>query len=159
MRVVHDEAFVVAEMFEPHRQKELAIKLLFYCAEFTAHDALFKFPIGKGVKLTFPDGRVQRYEFDSGSTLKIDRLPRGEYWVEVEGPGMSFLRPVTLSRNQKVPLEVLSWVDIAFVFGVLGAIALGLLLVGRPWLLRYTRPRAYREHWEALRGRWSEGVL
>jgi hypothetical protein len=161
-KVIVDKANVVnraQQRFEPYRQEEIAITLLFYSAHFTAHDALFKFPIGKGIKLTFPDGRVQHYEFGSGATLKIDRLPRGEYWVEVEGPGMSFLRPVTLSRNQTVPLEVLSWVDIAFVFGVLCAIALGLLLVGRPWLLRYTRPRAYREHWEALRSRWSEGVL
>jgi hypothetical protein len=42
---------------------------------------------------------------------------------------------------------------------VVFAIALGLLLVGRPWLLRYTRPSAYRTHWESLRSRWSEGAL
>jgi hypothetical protein len=161
-KVTVDKANVVnraQQRFEPYRQEEIAIRLLFYSAQFKAQDALFKFPIGKGIKLTFPDGRVQYYELGPGATLKIDRLPRGEYWVEVDGPGMSFLRPVTLSRNQKVPLEVLSWVDIAFVFGVLCAIALGLLLVGRPWLLRYTKPTTYRGHWEALRARWSEGVL
>jgi hypothetical protein len=161
-KVIVDKANVVnraQQRFEAHRQNELAIKLLFYSAHFSASDALFKFPVGSGVKLTFPDGRVQHYELGPGAELTIDRLPRGEYWVEVEGPGMSFLRPVTLSRNQDVPLEVLTWVDIAFVFGVVFAIALGLLLVGRPWLLRYTRPSAYRTHWESLRSRWSEGAL
>ena len=161
-KVIVDKANVVnraQQRFEPYRQDEIAIRLLFYSARFIAHDALFKFPIGTGVKLTFPDGTVRHYEFGPGAELTIDRLPRGEYWVEVEGPGMSFLRPVTLSRDQQVPLEVLSWVDIAFVFGLLCAIALGLLLVGRPWLLRYTRPSAFREHWDSLRSRWSEGAL
>jgi hypothetical protein len=161
-KVVVDEANVVnraQQRFEPYRQNEIKLKLLFYSAHFSAHDALFKFSIGSGVKLTFPNGRVRHYEFGPGAELTIDRLPRGEYWVEVDGPGMSFLRPVTLSRNQKVPLEVLSWVDVAFVFGLLFAIALGLLLVGRPWLLRYTRPSAYRRHWESFRGRWSEGAV
>lgn len=160
-KVVVDEANVVnraQQRFEPYRQEEVAIKLLFYSAEFSAHDALFKFAIGKGIKLTFPNGRIERYEFGPDAKLKIDRLPRGEYWVVVEGPGMSFLRPVTLSRNQQVPLEVLSWIDIAFVFGVLFAIALGLLLVGRPWLLRYVRVTTYRAHWATLRGRTSEGA-
>jgi hypothetical protein len=159
--VIVDDANVVnraQQRFEPYRQEEAAIKLLFYSAEFSAHDALFKFAIGKGIKLTFPNGRIERYEFGPDAKLKIDRLPRGEYWVVVEGPGMSFLRPVTLSRNQQVPLEVLSWIDIAFVFGVLFAIAVGLLLVGRPWLLRYVRVTTYREHWATLRGRTSEGA-
>lgn len=161
-KVIVDDANVVnraQQRFEPYRQKEVAVRLLFYSAEFSAHDALFKFAIGKGIKLTFPNGRVQEYEFGPGAKLKIDRLPRGEYWVVVDGPGMSFLRPVTLSKNQTVPLEVLSWVDIGFVIGVLFAIALGLLFVGRPWLLRYARPSTYRAHWEAFRSRWPEGAL
>jgi hypothetical protein len=161
-KVIVDEANVVnraQQRFEPYRQKQIAVKLLFYSAEFSANDALFKFAIGKGIKLTFPNGRIEEHEFGPGGKLKLEGLPRGEYWVVVDGPGMSFVRPVTLSRNQKVPLEVLSWVDIAFVVGVLFAIALGLLLVGRPWLLRYARPSTYREHWESFRSRWLEGVL
>jgi hypothetical protein len=143
------------QRFEPAHRRNLALKLLFYKAEFNATDALFKFPIGSGVKLTFPNGTIKRYAFGPGAKLTIDRLPRGQYWVVVEGPGMSFLRPLTMSKNQRMPLEVLSWFDMGFVIGVLIAIAIGLLLVGRPWLLRYVRPRTYQAGWHVLRGHWA----
>jgi hypothetical protein len=139
------------QRFEPAHRRNLAVRLLFYKAEFSASDALFKFPIGRGVKLTFPNGTIKRYAFRPGAKLTVDRLPRGHYWVVVEGPGLSFLRPLTMSKNQRMPLEVLSWFDIGFVIAVLFAIALGLLLVGRPWLLRYARPRTYRDGAAALR--------
>lgn len=145
------------QRFEPAKRRDIALRLLFYSAHFSANDALFKFPIGRGVKLTFPNGMVKRYAFGPGAKLTIDRLPRGQYWVVVEGPGMSFLRPLSLSKNQTMPLEVLSWIDIGFVIGVLFAIAIGLLFVGRPWLLRYLRPRTYRAQWAALRNRSAEG--
>jgi hypothetical protein len=157
-KVIVDDSNVVnraQQRFEPAHRRQLAVKLLFYKAEFNASDALFKFPIGRGVKLTFPNGTIKRYEFGPGAKLTVDRLPRGHYWVVVDGPGLSFLRPLTMSKNQRMPLEVLSWFDIAFVIGVLIAIAIGLLLVGRPWLLRYTKPRTYRTRWTAVRTHWT----
>jgi len=159
-KVIVDGSNVVnraQQRFEPARRRDFPVRLLFYSAEFSAHDALFKFGIGRGIKLTFPNDTVRTYKFGPGAKLKIDRLPRGQYWVMVEGPGMSFLRPVSLSKNQVVPLEVLSWIDIGFVAGVVVAIALGLLLVGRPWLLRYMRLRTYRGYATALRRRGAEG--
>jgi hypothetical protein len=139
------------QRFEPAHRRNLALRLLFYKAEFNASDALFKFPIGRGIKLTFPNGTIKSYAFGPGARLTVDRLPRGQYWVVVEGPGVSFLRPLTMSKNQRMPLEVLSWFDMGFVVGVVIAIAIGLLLVGRPWLLRYARPRTYRGYWDMLR--------
>jgi hypothetical protein len=159
-RVIVDGTNVVnraQQRFEPAKRRDLAVRLLFYKAEFRAKDALFKFPIGRAVKLTYPNGVVKRYPFGPGAKLTVDRLPRGQYWVIVEGPGMSFLRPLSMSKNQTMPLEVLSWFDIGFVIAVLFAIAIGLLLVGRPWLLRYARPRTYRARWAALRSRGAEG--
>jgi hypothetical protein len=158
-KVIVDGSNVVnraQQRFEPAHRRDLAVKLLFYSAEFSAHDALFKFGIGRGIKLTFPNGEVKRYAFGPGAKLRLDRLPRGEYWVVVDAPGMSFLRPVSLSRNQHVPLEVLSWIDIGFVIGVVFAIALGLLVLGRPWLLRYTQLATYRGYWAAFRTRSVE---
>jgi hypothetical protein len=159
-KVIVDDSNVVnraQQRFEPAHRRQLAVRLLFYKADFSATDALFRFPIGRGVKLTFPNGTIKRYRFGPGAKLTIDRLPRGQYWVVVEGPGMSFLRPLTMSKNQRMPLEVLSWVDMGFVIGVVVAIAIGLLLVGRPWLLRYARPGTYRRRRTALRNRWGEG--
>jgi hypothetical protein len=157
-KVIVDDSNVVnraQQRFEPAHRRNLALRLLFYKAEFSASDALFKFPIGSAVKLTYPNGTVKRYPFGPGAKLTIDRLPRGQYWVVVEGPGMSFLRPLTMSKNQRMPLEVLTWFDMGFVIGVLIAIAIGLLLVGRPWLLRYALPRTYRTHWTAFRTHWT----
>jgi hypothetical protein len=159
-KVIVDDSNVVnraQQRFEPAHRRQLVVKLLFYKAEFSASDALFRFPIGSGVKLTFPNGTVKSYRFGPGAKLTIDRLPRGQYWVMVDGPGLSFLRPLTMSKNQRMPLEVLSWFDMGFVIGIVVAIAIGLLLVGRPWLLRYARPRTYRAGLAALRNRWGEG--
>lgn len=125
------------QRFLPAEKPELVFSLLFYSAEIKASDALFKFPLGSAVRLRFPDGHWERYELGDGAQLTLPKLPRGEYWIEVEAPGFSFLRPVTLSRNQEVDLEVLSYLDIGLVVGVLISLALGLLLLGRPYVLRY----------------------
>ena len=136
-RVFVDGANVVnraQQRFFPHRQRKVGVTLLLYSARFAAQDALFGFPIGSGVRLRHPDGKWTYHPFESSGEVVLDGLARGEYWVEVKAPGMSFLRPVTLSRNQVVPLEVLSYLDIGLTFGVLGATALGLLYIGRPHL-------------------------
>ena len=122
------------QRFYPHRQRHFGATLLLYSARFAARDALFGFPIGSGVRLRHPDGKWTYHPFHSSAELTVNGLARGEYWVEVKAPGLSFLRPVTLSRNQHVPLEVLSYLDVALVLGVLAATALGLLYIGRPHL-------------------------
>ncbi len=37
------------------------IQVLLYSAHFSARDAMFRFPIGKGIELTYPDGHKQEY--------------------------------------------------------------------------------------------------
>lgn len=146
-RVIVDGANVVnraQQRFYPRRQREAEIALLFYSARFSARDALLTFPVGSGVRLRHPDGHWTYHSFGSSAELVVDGLARGEYWVEVDGPGISFLRPVTLTRNQEVELEVLSYLDIALMFGVLGATALGLLYIGRPHLFYFLNPRRVR---------------
>lgn len=158
-RVFVDGANVVnraQQRFFPHRQREVGVTLLLYSARFAAQDALFGFPIGSGVRLRHPDGNWTYHPFESSGEVVLEGLARGEYWVEVKGPGMSFLRPVTLSRNQVVPLEVLSYLDIALTFGVLGATALGLLYIGRPHLFSVVgllRPSRMRPLARRLGGR------
>jgi hypothetical protein len=136
-RVMVDGANVVnraQQRFFPHRQREVGVTLLLYSARFAARDALLGFPIGSGVRLRHPDGSWTSHPFGPSAELVVQGLARGEYWVEVDAPGFSFLRPVTLSQNQEVPLEVLSYLDVALTFGVLALTALSLLYIGRPHL-------------------------
>lgn len=114
-------------------------RLLFYPARFKAHDAIFGFPIGNGVRLRKPDGTEAAYAFRRRAVVDVDALPRGEYQVAVDGPGYSFERPVKLSRRQVVDLEVISYLDIAVVMLLLGGLALGLLVARRPALRRRLR--------------------
>ncbi len=115
------------------------VEILFYSARFLARDALFRTPVGSAIVLQFPDGHSERFEFGSRAELTLDALPRGDYKVTVEGPGISFTRPVSLSRNQEVRLEVVSYLDLALAGALLLALVLSLLFIGRPHLFGLRR--------------------
>ena len=59
-------------------------------------------------------------------------LPRGDYRVSVDALGISSSRPIALSGDQNVRLQVISWLDIAIVLLGLLSIALALLYIRRP---------------------------
>lgn len=122
--------------FFPSREQSIDVPLLFYSARFRAHDHFFGFGIGSAIELEFPDGKRETYAFVDGEVV-IPSLPRGDYMVRVKAPGFSFLRPVAMSRDQDLDLEVLSYFDIAVVLLVGLGLTVGLLLVGRPQLLRW----------------------
>jgi hypothetical protein len=124
--------------FVPMRTRELRVPLLLFSLSFTSADALFGNPAGSGVLLRYPDGHTARLALHDGAA-KLDGLPRGEYRVKVDAPGYAFERPVSLSRDQLVDMQVVSVLDLAVVFGVLGSTALALLVVGRPTLRRRLR--------------------
>jgi len=117
-------------------------RLIFYSARFTTKDMLFPYSIGQGVILKFPDGSQREYAFTSPGEVMISALPRGKYTVSVDAPGFGFSRPLTLTRDQVVNLQVVSYIDLA-VFGVVFcAIVIGLLVVRRPHLLGLKRKTA-----------------
>ncbi|MFI6226423.1 endo-1,3-alpha-glucanase family glycosylhydrolase [Micromonospora echinospora] len=153
--VVVDGTSVVnraAQRFVPWDRQEWVIELLFFKATFSAADMIFSRQAGDGVVLTRADGRVERLGFAADGTVLVPDLPRGTYEVKVAGGGVSFGRPVSISRDQQVVLSVISPLDLSLVvLGVL-AVALGLILVGRPHLFRLiVRPR--RPSWLRLPGR------
>jgi hypothetical protein len=140
------------QQFRPSKTPEVPVQLLLYSARFQTKDAFFGFPIGSAVRLKFPNGRVERHELDENGRLLLPSLPRSDYEVTVDGPGFSFSRPVRLSRNQEVELEVLSYLDIGLALFVVLAFALGLPLIRRPELrLRIRRVAA---HPSSLRWNW-----
>ncbi|MDX6645695.1 MAG: hypothetical protein QOK40_1422 [Miltoncostaeaceae bacterium] len=125
--------------FFPAAQAHKALQLIFYQARFTARDALFRTPIGSGIILTFPDGSQQTRAFQGNAEIVLPALPRGKYEVRVDAPGWSFTRPVTLSRNQDVTLQVISYLDLAVVLVLLLSVAITLVVVRRPHLIGLTR--------------------
>jgi hypothetical protein len=124
------------QRFYPIKTREVTVRLLFYRARFQSRDALFRFPIGSAIRLVFPNGRVRTSKLGHGGKLTLSALPRGDYKVSVKAPGLSFIRPVSISRDQDVKLQVISYLDILVVVSVLVGIAATLVLARRPRMRR-----------------------
>lgn len=140
--VVIDGSNVVSQAqqrFYVHQNDVWPVKLLLYSASFNARDALFRFPIGTGIHVEYPDGDIQSFNFDSNHEHALTGLARGIYRVTVIGAkGYAPPTPIALSRDQNVELMVFSYLDMG-VLGSIGAIiALGLLFFGRPHLMMDT---------------------
>jgi hypothetical protein len=149
-RVIVDQSNVVnrgQQRFEPALDRKPRIQLLFYSARVRVRDAIFGFPVGSGVEVAFPNGRRQEFDLGDGAELNLRALPRGLYKVDAKGPGLSFEQPLSLSRDGSIELQVITYLDIMVLLLVIGAAALGLLLIGRPVLARRlsgAAPRAVR---------------
>jgi hypothetical protein len=125
------------QRFRPSETPRFPVQVLLYAARFKTKDAFFGFPLGSAVRLTFPDGRVERHKLGENGELVLRSLPRSDYEVTVDAPGFSFSRPVSLSRNQDVELEILSYLDIGLSLFVFAAFMVGLPLIRRPeWRTR-----------------------
>jgi predicted RNA-binding Zn-ribbon protein involved in translation (DUF1610 family) len=140
--VIIDGSNVVSQAqqrFYVHPNDVWTVKLLLYSAGFTARDALFRFPIGTGIHMEYPDGDIQTFNFNSNQEYTLTGLARGIYRVTVIGAqGFAPPTPIALSRNQDVELMVFSYLDMS-ILGAIGAIlALGLLFFGRPHLMKQT---------------------
>ena len=117
------------------------MELIFFAANFSAKDALFRFPVGSGIDLEYPNGVTEFHPFDENGVVKLHDLARGAYKVQAAGvAGMAPLTPVSISRFQEVDLPVVTRLDMGvfFVFGAL--FALLLLVIGRPMLLSLRIP-------------------
>ncbi len=124
------------------------IQVLLYSIRFSARDAMFKFPIGKGIELTYPDGHKQEFFFDSSKAeIVIPSLARGSYNAKIIGIGGSAPpTPIHLSRDQNVELLMLSYFDMAVIIGIPLSIALAFFFIGRPrWFQVLRHPSKYRE--------------
>lgn len=129
------------QKFVAARQPHWTIEVLFFTAQMSARDAVLGFPVGRAVQIEYPSGRVARYELGPDANLEL-RLPRGSYRALVEAPGMRVWTPVALSRDQQIPIKVVTYLDMGLGVGLLAAIAIGLLLAGRPHLVIRRAPVA-----------------
>jgi hypothetical protein len=120
------------QRFKVRRNARWTMKLQMHDLSVVARDALFGFPIGSGVRVTYPMGQLQDVALDDLGRMRIESLSRGSYTVTLQGA--FFIRnptPVALSRSQNVDLPVISYLDISIV-AVAGLGLAGLvLLLGR----------------------------
>jgi hypothetical protein len=123
------------QRFRPRKTGDLSVRLLFYKLKVVTRDALFGIPIGQAVELRYPSGRTVSHDLKDGE-VTLQSLPRGTYDLKVKAAGVSFTRPVSVSRNQEVELKVISWLDMILAFGAVVALAIGLALVRRPHLVK-----------------------
>lgn len=137
--VIIDGSNVVSQAqqrFYAHPNDVWTVKLLLYSAGFTARDALFRFPIGTGIHMEYPDGDIQTFNFNSNNQHRSTGLARGIYRVTVIGAkGFAPPTPIALSRNQDVELMVFSYLDMGVLLSIGVIVALGLLFFGRPHLM------------------------
>jgi hypothetical protein len=124
------------QALEPSRDGEFPITLQLYTVHFDCRDALMGFGLGSAVRLKFPDGRWRSFPLRSNHTVTITGLPRGHYHVGLNSLGFSQVAPLSLSKDEQVTLEAYSYLDIGVLVLFALSLALGLLFVGRPHLLR-----------------------
>jgi hypothetical protein len=122
------------QRFFPSEDRTPQLRLLLFSARFEVRDALLGFPVGSAIRLEYPNGQVQRAGLGPGSQLTLRSLPRGDYRVSVDALGISSSRPVALSSDQQVDLQVISWLDIGLVLLGLASLGLLLLFIRRPTL-------------------------
>ena len=130
------------QRFKPVRTPRVQVRALFFSARVTVRDALFARRVGRAVVVRFPDGHAERRPLDDTGHVLLTGLARGEYQVSVDGPGLSFARPVSLSRSQDVDLRVISRLDVVVVGGTLLVVVVGLAVAHR--VLRRRRRRSRR---------------
>ena len=118
-------------------EQRLAYSVATYHATFRAADALFGFPIGKGIDVKYPDGHVEYLPFGKDNEVKMGRCLAASIRYRLLGQGGWLQKhPWRCHGNQELDLKVVSTLNIGLgaglgIFGVLG-----LVLVGRPYLPR-----------------------
>ncbi len=119
------------------------VQVFLYPATFSAQDALFRFPVGSGIVLQYPDGAQRELAFDRvGGEVQVDSLPRGIYRASVRGTqGLEPNIPLSVSRARGFTLIVISRLDFAVLLGVPAFVVLLLLVIGRTNLFVWLTPR------------------
>jgi glycosyl hydrolase family 99 len=129
------------QRFYPRWAHHEKIPLLLYSLNIRATDRLFGFPVGSGIRLTYPNGRMRVVHFGDGAHAFIGSLPRGTYHVSVQTGGLNTGVPISLTRNQVVTMDIVSYLDVVVFLSLLGGGAVALLLIRRPRLRARLNPR------------------
>ncbi|MDP9259249.1 MAG: hypothetical protein M3Q31_22235 [Actinomycetota bacterium] len=123
------------QRFLPEEQRVVPIRLAFFTLTVRGEDALFGSAVGTRARLELPDGSVRNLTLVHGQAV-IPSLPRGSYRVMLSGGLYGITQPLLLSRSQVAVVPVVTYLDALAVGGGLLLLAIGLVLVGRPYLAK-----------------------
>ena len=123
------------QKFLPEQNRSVRFTLAFFTLTVRGEDALFGSAVGTRAKLELPNGAVRNLTLSHGKAV-VRSLPRGTYRITV-GDGVYRLpQPLVLSRSQVLVVPVVTYLDLLVAGGAVLAVAIGLVLVGRPYLAR-----------------------
>ena len=128
------------QTFLPERQRVVPFTLAFFTLTVRGEDALFGSAAGTRARLELPDGSRRELQLVHGQAV-IPSLPRGTYRITLEDGIYRMRQPLVLSRSQVAVVPVVTYLDLFTVGGGLLLAALGLLLIGRPYLARRAASR------------------
>jgi len=115
------------------------ISLLVFNLAIQGMDGLLKTPSGSRATITAADGSTRVVELDRAGRATI-RLPRGEYRIALGGAvGLSLSTTVALSRDQIADVLLISPADLGLLLAIGLGLAIGLIVIGRPHVLRRRR--------------------
>jgi hypothetical protein len=123
------------QTFTPATQRSVRFTLGFYTLTVRGEDALFGSSVSGRARLELPNGSVRMLTLVNGQT-SLASLPRGNYSITLKGGAYSFSQPLVLSRAQVAVVPLVTYLDVLVVGGGLLVLAIGLVLVGRPYLAR-----------------------
>ena len=131
------------QKFVPEDKRAVRFHLAFFTLTVRGEDALFGSAVGTRASLQLPDGSVRNLKLVHGEAV-IASLPRGSYRVKLSGGLYGITQPLLLSRSQVAVVPVVTYLDVLAVGGGLLLLAIGLVLVGRPYLARRAAARIGR---------------
>jgi hypothetical protein len=149
-----------SQQFYAEPAKPWHIELSLYTARFSLRDALFGFPLDASVRLEYPDGSVREIAPAPDGQIVVTELAHGSYRVSATG-WLGQLAPteVALLSDQKITLDVVSYLDIALPLMLLVFLVLSLVVATRERLPLLRAPRRLQEAEPALESEADAGML
>ena len=120
------------QSFKPTETTAPTVEGQFHDLTVSAHDALFGFPTGAEVVLTYPDATVHVAPMGDSGTAVFSHIPRGTYEAVVRaGPAIVNSEHLRLSRDITVAVPVISILDLTVLTATFALLAFAVLLIGR----------------------------
>ena len=118
------------QKFFPVKTSTFEVETAFYTLTIKTSDSLFGFATGSNIVIRWPDQHLSKAPISNGRAV-LPALPRGDYEMRIEGAGLKTWRPISVSRDQTVELQLISYVDGAVVLMLILAVAAACIVVGR----------------------------
>lgn len=118
------------QKFFPSKTASFEVESSFHTLTIATSDSFFGFATGSNIIIRWPDQHLSKAPILNGRAV-LPALPRGEYEMRIEGAGLTTWRPISVSRDQTVELQLISYFDVAVVLMLGLVVAAAGVVVGR----------------------------